>query len=149
MPLKWQKDLGRSTYDRPVYQDGLVFFPANSIFSSAWYSLEAASGRTLWSQPIKRGSYYRCLTSGYLVVSGPRSLITLKANTGEIIWEGHRAQTASCSETMVFVVVPRSFVMAYDLATGQSVWQGINPRHDVGGLIYNLEEEKLIAGGAV
>ncbi|MCP4361737.1 MAG: PQQ-binding-like beta-propeller repeat protein, partial [Chloroflexi bacterium] len=81
--------------------------------------------------------------------SGPRSLITLKANTGEIIWEGHRAQTASCSETMVFAVVPRSFVMAFDLSTGQSVWQGINPRHDVLGLIYNPEEEKLIAGGSV
>lgn len=149
LKLKWQAALGRSTYERPAYQDGLVLFPADSIFSSYWYGLNATSGQLIWSQKVPSDSFLRCLSAKYLVVSGTDSLLAFKPNVGEIIWEDEIGQTATCSERMVFIVVPRSLIIALDLSTGQKLWAGTTPQQSFDSLIYNPEMAELIAGGAV
>lgn len=149
LTLKWQVDLGHSTYERPAYQDGLVLFPADNVLSSYWSGLNATAGQLIWSQRVPNDSFLRCLTREYLVVSGPSSLLILKPDTGKIIWEGNRAFTATCSETAVFITVSRGSVVALDLANGQELWAETNPREPFSGLIYNPEMDELIAGGAV
>jgi outer membrane protein assembly factor BamB len=149
LTLKWRTDLGRSTYERPASQDGLVLFPADSILSSYWYGLNATTGQLIWSQRVPSDSFLRCLSAEYLVVSGPDSLLALKPGTGEIIWEDEIGQTATCSERKVFTIVPRKLVLALDLSTGQTRWAGTAPRESFIGLIYNPEMNELIADGAV
>lgn len=149
LTLKWRTDLGRSTYERPAYQDGLVLFPADNILSSYWYGLNATTGQLIWSQRVPSYSFLRCLTKEYLVASGPSSLATLKPYTGKVIWEGNRAFTATCSEKAVFIIVSRGSVVALDLANGQELWAETTPRKPFIGLIYNPEMNELIADGAV
>ena len=96
--LRWQNDLGYSTYERPAYQAGQVLFPANGLITSRWHGIEAETGEVVWSQPIKRNSFRRCLTAEYLVISGSGSFATLHPGTGEIIWVKESAQLATCSE---------------------------------------------------
>ena len=149
LDLKWQVDLGNSTYERPTYQDGLILFPANKSFSSAWYGLDAQTGQTIWSRSIRRTSFLRCLTPEHLIVSGPYSLVALNPPNGQVIWSGEIGNTATCSETSVFSVVPRQFVETRSLSTGQYLWRGINPRYNILGAIYNREADELIAGGSI
>lgn len=148
---KWQIDLGNSTYERPAYQDGLVLFPASFFLSSHWYGIEAVTGREVWSQ--RDGWWYKsfrhCLTSEYLVISGLSSFITLETRTGNIIWTEEKANTATCSESSVFAILPRSDTRAFDLSTGREIWSGTNPLQPFRSLIYNPETDELIAGGAV
>ena len=142
---KWRVDLGSSTYDRPAYQDGLVLFPADTVFSSYWYGLNAATGQVAWSQRVNRNSFLRCLTREYLVVSGPYSISTLKPDTGEVIWDEEQSGLGgTCSETTVFFSGTRSSMSAVNISTGQLYWSGIKPRMPVGGLIYNPENGELI-----
>ncbi len=147
--LKWQVDLGRSTYEGPAYQDGLVLFPASGLVRSYWYALEATTGHILWSQEIPRNNLRRCLTPEYLVLSNPQSLFTLQTKSGKVIWQDKRGDAASCSELTVFTVVARGFVQAQDLATGKYRWRGTTPPQYVLGLVYNHEADELIAGGAM
>ena len=74
---KWQTDLGFSTYERPIYQDGMVLFPTNGLLSSRWYGVKSTTGQTIWSQRIKRNTFLRCLTNKYLVISGTKSFAAL------------------------------------------------------------------------
>jgi len=159
LELKWQTELGSSTYDRPVYQDGLVLFPANGFLSSRWYGLEAATGEVVWSQRVRRNSYLRCLTKKYLVVSGNQSLVALNASNGKIVWAGERAYTATCSEDTVFYSgVPRDTVHAVSIPDGRGLWSlhdemRVHPKLDgftaLGEVTYDTDADKLIAGGAV
>ena len=57
--MKWQTGLGRSTYERPIYYNGLILFPADAFFGSYWYGLEASSGQVVWQQRIQRDSFYQ------------------------------------------------------------------------------------------
>jgi outer membrane protein assembly factor BamB len=146
LKLKWQIELGSSTYERPAYQDGLVLFPANGSVSSHWYGLEATTGQVIWSQRVRRNSFLRCLTSEYLVVSGQASLVILKTRSGKIVWTGERAHTATCSEEVLFYSgVPRDSVGAINLSSGQWLWGGTTPFKSFNGLVYNPEAEELIA----
>lgn len=147
--LKWQIDLGRSTYERPVYQNGLVLFPANTILSSHWYGIEATSGQIVWSQRVRRNSFRRCLTDEYLIVSGSSSFIVLQPLTGRFIWSLERANTADCSESSVFVIVPRLDLYALNISTGQVIWPTTTPYQTFRSVIYNHETKEVIAGGAV
>ncbi len=148
LTLKWQNDLGHSTYDRPTYYNGRVFFPANRGLTSYWYELEATTGQAVWSQQATPNSFLRCLTSDYMVISGMSSLLTLDPDTGKIIWEGNVGTAASCSDTIVFVIGTRGFIYAADLATGEWLWGGITPRqyNTYPGLIYNSYTNDLIVG---
>lgn len=144
--LKWQVDLGRSTYDYPVYRDGLVLMPADGYINSNWYGLEAETGRVIWEQWTGSNNFLRCLTTKYLVVSGYSSFKTLNMHTGVLVWEKEGANTASCSEKVVFYSeVPRNSVSAADLTTGQNFWVGTKPRKSFSGVIYNPEEKELLA----
>lgn len=146
LSLKWQIDLGRSTYERPAYHNGLMLFPANTILSSHWYGLEATSGQIVWSQRVRRNSFRRCLTDDYLVVSGASSLVTLEPKKGEIIWSGERAHTATCSKEVLFYSgVPRDSIYAFNLSTKKSVWSGTTPNIPISNVIYNPQTQELIA----
>lgn len=149
LSLKWQADLGYSTYERPILQDGLVLLPADyTIFSSYWYGIEANTGQIAWSQRIGSDNFRRCLTTDYLVVSSPGSLFVLKAQTGEIVWQEteDRYWSANCSETMVFSIIPRGWLQAFDISNGQKLWGGTNPRKSFAkSLIYNSEAGEIIA----
>jgi outer membrane protein assembly factor BamB len=144
---KWQIDVGRSAYDRPVYQDRLVISTADDLISSKWYAINAETGRSAWVQAVNRGNFRRCLTEKYLVLSGPWSLVVLETYTGEIIWEQSRppAYTATCNDDTVFSSgVPRDSISAYSLATGQEEWGGTEPRKSFDGLVYNGETDEII-----
>ena len=149
LDLKWQVDLGNSTYERPTFQNGLVLFPANKSFSSTWYGLEATTGQVIWSQAIFRNSYRRCLTSEHLVISGPRFLGVLNPQNGNIIWAEGIGNAATCSATTIFAIGNRGFVQALDIASGQYLWRGVTPKQPFRGLIYNFEAGELIADGRV
>ncbi len=149
LDLKWQKDLGSSTYERPAYQDGLVLVPANGLLSSAWYGINAATGKVIWSQSLKRYSFRRCLSSNYLIVSGPQSLAALEPQSGKLLWQGKRAKAATCSQDAVFDVGTRGNIFASNISTGQRLWSGTDPRQSVLGVAYNSETNELIGGGAV
>jgi len=143
---RWQTDLGRSTYERPAYQNGLILFPANTILSSRWYGLEANSGQIVWSQRITRNSFRRCLTDEYLVISGTSSLVTLESKTGKFIWVGERAHTATCNKDVLFASgVPRDSIYAFNLATKKSVWSETTPIKLVSSVIYNPQTKDLLA----
>lgn len=144
--IKWQTDLGYSTYERLVYQAGSVFLPANNRITSYWHGIDATTGQVIWTQKVRGDNFLRCLTAEYLVVSGSWSIVTLKANTGEIIWQGERAQAASCShESVFFSGVLRDTIRAFGLSTGQQLWSGTEPGKSFGGLIYNPETEEILA----
>jgi outer membrane protein assembly factor BamB len=154
LKLKWQADLGYSSYERPTYQDGLIFLPASNIIGSYaygligtyWYGIDSTTGRIVWSQQAGLYDFRRCLTKAYLVLSGSYSFKVLRTHTGEIVWQGERAQTASCSEETVFLSeVPRDTIRAVDLTTGQRLWAGTTPVKSFIGLIYNPEVEEIIA----
>jgi outer membrane protein assembly factor BamB len=154
LKLKWYTDLGYSSYERPVYQDRLVFLPASNIIGSYgygltgtyWYGIDSTTGRVVWSQQTGLYDFRRCLTKDYMVLSGPYSLRVLRTHTGEIVWQGERAQTASCSEEEMFLSeVPRDTIRAINLATGQRLWSGTTPIKSFYGLIYNPETEEIIA----
>lgn len=156
LSLKWQTDLGYSTYEYPTYQDGVVYMPASSVvssyslgfFNSRWYAIEAVTGRIIWSQSVKQYSFLRCLTPEYLVLSGPWSFRVLEKTTGKIAWDERYsvAYSATCSEKSVFSSgVPRDSIAANELATGQRLWEHTMPRKSFGGLIYNPETNEIIA----
>lgn len=144
--LKWQTDLGRSTYERPAYQNGLVLFPVNDLITSHWYGIEATSGKVVWSQSVKRNSFRRCLTDDYLVASGTSSFVIFETTMGKIIWSGERAHTATCSEDTVFYVgVPRDSICAFDLSTKRCLWSETTPFKSFNSLIYNYQAQELLA----
>ncbi len=145
LPIKWQMDLGHSTYERPAYQDGLVLFPANNLFDSHWYGLDAITGEVVWAQSIRRNSFRRCLTSEYLVVAGNTSFVTMKTRTGKNVWALERAATATCSETEVFAILPRGILVAIDLSGTRSLWDKTTPFKIFTGSVYNPEIQYLIA----
>lgn len=145
LKLKWQVELGNFTYERPAYQEGLVLLPASRL-NNYWYGVEAKTGQIVWSQEIDSYTYLRCLTTQYLVVSGYSALVSLKTQTGEIVWQGERARAASCSDEQVFFSgVPRDSISTFDFSTGKPIWQGTTPRKSFGGLIYNPERKEIIA----
>ena len=145
LELKWQIELGNFTYERPAYQQGLILLPASSL-TNYWYGIDAKTGQVVWSQEIASYTYLRCLTMKYLVMSGYSTLVTLKIQTGEIVWRGERAGAASCNEEQVFFRgVPRDSISTFDLSTGQAIWQGTTPRKSFGGLIYNPGTKEVIA----
>jgi outer membrane protein assembly factor BamB len=149
--LKWETDLGNSTYDFPAYHDGIVVLPTKTTFSSYWYGVDATTGRVAWSrmawwQRLGFHNYRRCLTDEYLVVSGPWSLLTLKTHTGEVVWKAESADTADCSEkTVFFSGAPKDPVHAFDIATGQIHWGNTSPSKSFNSLVYNPETEEVIA----
>jgi outer membrane protein assembly factor BamB len=148
LKLKWQVDLGRSAYDRPAYQDGLVISTANGLIFSKWYAINANTGNLIWTRLISRGNFRRCLTPQNLVLSGPWSLIVLQTQTGATIWEQTRppAYTATCSTDTIFSTgVPRDSILAYAIASGQQLWSGTEPMKSFHGLVYNPETEEIIA----
>jgi len=159
LKLKWQTDLGSSTYERPAYQDDLVLFPANTLVGSYWYGIEASTGQETWSQRVRRNSFLRCLTAKYLVVSGSETLITIDINDGKVVWEKERAYTATCSEDMVFYSgVPRDSARAASIEDGQILWDFYDEMRSraelkkftaAGTLIYNPDAEQLIADGGI
>jgi len=159
LKLKWQTDLGSSTYERPAYQNGLVLFPANTFIGSHWYGIDASTGQEIWSQRVRRNSFLRCVTTKYLVVSGSEALLTLDINDGKVVWERERAYTATCSEDMVFYSgVPRDSARAVSIENGQILWDFYDEMRSrvelkkfttAGTLIYNPDAEQLIAGGGV
>ena len=146
--LKWRVDLGSSTYERPAYENGLVFLPASNNGKRYWYGIDANTSSVVWSQELEQYNFLRCLTPGYMVLSGPRSLIVLQTPTGEIVWQESRppAYTATCSKEMVFSSgVPRDSIWAYDLTTGKRLWMGTEPWMGFHGLIYNPESAEIIS----
>lgn len=144
--LKWQVDLGRSTYERPIFQGGLVLMPADGVIGSRWYGIDAHTGQVSWRRQIDKYSFLRCLTAETLVLSGHWSFIALKAHNGAVIWEKERAQTASCSEEVVFYnEVPAYSIQAADLSTGKKIWSGTEPRKSFSGLIYNSKTKEILA----
>jgi outer membrane protein assembly factor BamB len=151
LALKWQVDLGTSSYDYPAYQDGLIVMPVHTTLTSYWYGIEATSGQVIWKRLfLKQGlgfyNYLRCLTPEYLVISGPWSLYTLKARTGQLLWGKERADTATCSDSTVFYSgVPRDSITAVEISTGRELWGATTPRKSVGSVIYNFETEEIIA----
>jgi outer membrane protein assembly factor BamB len=94
------------------------------------------------------GSFRRCLTDDYLVVSGSSSFIVLQPTTGRFIWSLERANTAACSETSVFVIVSRFELYALNISTGQVIWPTTTPFETFGGVIYNPATKEVIADGA-
>ncbi len=150
---KWQVDLGDASHDSPVYQDGLLFYPVDIDTSfgtrqSYWYGLDAATGQIIWSQQVgKQYNFHRCLTKDHLIVSGPWSLLALKPQTGEILWQGtERSYWAiACNERAVFTIVPRGWVSALNISTGEHLWNGANPQKDFSSLVYNAEANEVIA----
>lgn len=145
LTLKWQVDLGHSTFERPTYSEGQILFSANRFGGAYWYSLKAKSGEIIWKRNVPSNSFLRCLTSKYLVVSGPNSLLTLKPSTGELIWQSNnKANSASCSKTSVFTIGSRGTVGALNLSTGNLLWGGTTPRQTFFSLIYNDETDELI-----
>lgn len=151
LELKWQVALGNSSYDYPVYRDGLIVMPAHTTLTSYWYGIEATSGQIIWKRLFpKQGlgfyNYLRCLTPEYLVISGPWSMYTLKAQTGQLLWGKERAYTATCNEKTVFYSdVPRDSITAVEISTGREFWYPTTPRKSVGSVIYNFEPEEIIA----
>ncbi len=152
LSLKWQIDLGRSTYEYPAYQDGLVLMPADGIMTSNWYGIDAQTGQMVWEQwtkvvgePWLGHNYLRCLTSQYLVISGSWSFMAFDTRTGDLVWKKDHANIASCSETMIFYSeVPRNSVSTADLVTGQDLWRGTEPSKNFSGLIYNSGAGELL-----
>ncbi len=144
LTLTWKIDLGISNYDRPYYQNGMVFMPTYNH----WHGVEAENGQITWSQTAFRNSFMRCLTPDYMIISGPSSLLALDPDTGKSVWEGNVGTAASCSDTIVFVIGTRGFIYAADLATGEWLWGGITPRqyNTYPGLIYNSYTNDLIVG---
>lgn len=145
----WDRKLGQGPQDYPAYQDGLIIMPASNFFNY-WYGLEAKTGEVVWRQQVPEQNFLRCLTPEYLVLSGPKSFLALRRQTGVIIWQRERANTASCSETTVFYSeVPRNSISAVKLSTGHDLWRGTQPRKMVSGLIYNPETDEIVADGNI
>lgn len=146
--MKWQVDLGRSAYERPAIQGDLVLIPVNDTFSSYWHGIVANTGQIAWSQRIGPDNFRRCLADEYLVVSGPDSLFVLRPQTGEIVWQQKEGPYwgSTCSETMVFNIVPRGWMQAFNLSNGQMLWEGTKPVTSFGSsLIYDSEAEEIIS----
>jgi len=145
LTLEWQTDLGRLTYEGPAYQNGLVVMPAEGVFKSYWYGINAASGRTIWQQPARRFNFRRCLTSEYLVVSGPWSLFVFRTPTGEIVWEGEEGWSATCDGGLVFTGAPTFSIDALEISTGRAHWLSTVPPKTFHGLVYNSEADEIVA----
>lgn len=160
LSLKWEADLGNSTYERPAYQQGVVFFPANSLITSYWYGIDATTGQIIWIRQTPQNSYLRCLNLNYLVVSGDNSLLALKTTDGGVAWKGKRAYTATCSDEVIFFsAYYRDTFYAVSIPNGQKLWtfmpdemknwSELKGYTGLGTLVYNPERDELIASGAV
>ncbi len=153
LDLKWQADLGDFSYESPIYQKGLLLFPADvteSYWSGQthyWYSLDAETGQIIWSQKVNRGyNFLRCLTSDQMIVSGPWSLLALQPQTGEILWQKEKGARVTCSKDSVFAsVAPRDSIHALNIATGQRRWNITDPLISFSSFIYNPDANELIA----
>jgi outer membrane protein assembly factor BamB len=149
LEMKWQTDLGQSTYERPIYENGFVLMPASQGSDNHWYGLESNTGKIVWSQQVDLYNFRRCLTSEYLVLSGPRSLLVFYIQNGEVVWQKSEpalADTATCNAKTVFPSgTPRGSIYAYTLANGQQLWGVTKPRKSFSGLVYNPETNEIIA----
>lgn len=154
LSVKWQVDLGRSSHERPAYQEGLVFLPATGLMMTKWYGIDAATGQVDWVSliGIEQSHFRACLTKDYLVLSGLWLVQVLQTQSGTTAWRGdqHAAGTTTCSKSVVFSSgVPRDSITAYDIATGQKLWGGTEPRKSFNGLIYNPDTREIIASESV
>ena len=157
LALSWTVDLGRATYERPAYLEGLVFMPADSWFQSQWYGLEAATGEVVWSRNAGKApgryNFRRCLTAEYLVISGQLSLYVLEPQTGSLIWGGnseeggHRASTATCTKEAIVIGNPRNPLYAFSISTGNPLWTTRNIETNLDNPVYNPTADEIIAYG--
>ncbi len=145
--LSWEIDMGQLAYDRPIYQNGMVFSTADGLVFSKWYAVKANTGELEWVHPINRGNFFQCLTTEYLVLSGPWSLATIHIYNRSIwITRQPPADTATCNEKMVFSSGhPRDSILTYELKSGQMIHYGTNSDKSFHGLIYNDDKEEIIA----
>jgi outer membrane protein assembly factor BamB len=157
--LKWKLDLGFSSSDTPVYQDGRFIFSTYSIIGTQWYSIDPGTGKVEWIRAASRGDVLRCLTQKYLILSsktgnngllalnnpGTPGIRVLVKQNGELAWEQDISYAQTCSESLVFASGSRGDIGALDIATGQTIWWGTKPHINHGRLMYNPETEELIA----
>ena len=153
---KWVIDLGRSTYERPAYLNGLILMPADTRFKTAWYGLDTSTGRVVWSRDtgkaLGRYNFRRCLTPDYLVISGQHSLYILNPQTGTLIWggdreEGYYANTATCTDSVIVTGIPRSYLQAFSLLNGILSWTTKSTNQNLIDPVYNSMTDEIIAYG--
>lgn len=99
----WQVTLGESTYERPVYYEGMVWLPGVDWLETELYALEVDTGKIIWLRPIALYNFLRCVTNSYLVLSGSGPLVILQTKTGDTVWQKEREPyQAICNQSTVF-----------------------------------------------
>lgn len=89
----------------------------------------------------------RCVSSKLLVLSSNAGLIVLTTSNGETVWSSDYAEdSAACSKDVVYASgVPRDSIRAFDLYTGERLWDATSPRKDLSWVLYNPQNDELIA----
>ncbi len=129
--LNWQADSNSGTrVSKLLLNEGRLYYCGNGFL----YSLDADSGRTLWSYQFasecpRDAATLPVFSDGHVIISGPEedaALYAIDAYSGRLNWSYESSHAylippVASNGTVFFFHEPR--VLAVDIASGQAIWQ--------------------------
>jgi outer membrane protein assembly factor BamB len=145
--LRWQQRLDRSLVLPPQLWSETVIVPIDYSRNMSWlYALDIRSGDMLWQRGgsdlrVTNWPGSRLSAGGKLVVGVDEGVQALDLRTGETLWTAPSLMSVdnvAYGDGKVFVRVEWSIFSAYDLETGQMLWQrGVDQRSEIHYDAYN------------
>jgi outer membrane protein assembly factor BamB len=150
--LRWQQRLDRSLVLPPRLWSETVIVPIAYSRNVSWlYALDIRSGDILWQRGgsdlrVTNWPGSRLSQGGKLVVGVDEGVQALDLRTGETLWTAPSLMSVdnvAYGDGKVFVRVEWSIFSAYDLETGEMLWQsGVDQRSEI---YYDAHNQSLIA----
>ena len=146
LALKWQHNLDATSVLSPRAWGDVLIMRGNSLLRNQLYALDMRSGDSLWERDghLILGAWLS--EQGKLIVGVGQSIQVLNIRTGELLWSApsfSQVSNITYSEGRVFVQVSRSTFRAYDLETGQMLWQSSVEQQST--IHYDARHQSLIA----
>lgn len=150
--LKWQQSLDCTSVLPPQAWGEILIVPNNHCRNTCrLYALDVRSGDILWQRGgsdlrVTNWPGSRLSQGGKLVVGTDEGVQALDLYTGETLWTAPSfmaVRNMVYDEGKVFARVEWSIFSAYDLETGQMLWQsGVDQRSEI---YYDAHNQSLIA----
>ncbi len=146
LALKWQHNLDSTSVLSPRAWGDVLIVRANSLFRNQFYALDMRSGNGLWERDVALFLGAWLSEQSKLVVGVGSGIQVLNIHTGELLWSApsfDQVSSVAYGEGRVFVQVSRSTFRAYDLETGQMLWQSSVENQST--IYYDARHQSLVA----
>ncbi len=146
LALKWQHNLDSISVLSPRAWGDVLIVRANSLFRNQFYALDMRSGNGLWERDVALFLGAWLSEQDKLIVGVGQSIQVLNIHTGELLWSApsfDQVSSVTYGEGRIFVQVSRSTFRAYDLETGQMLWQSSVENQST--IHYDARHQSLIA----